>query len=168
MTERADFSKLTPQQKEEVEKEGWTAWSKRHYNTQYENWMPWIEDQYLSWFGKDNKASYATKQQLDKSKITGIEQVDNLQDGVNNLVAGQVGKGGLAQPAGDYLSKEGINRAERGGKDDKGAWAPGPANTVAQPVAEGVQGAGSSVAAGAKGASGYVTGLWGGKKEEKK
>lgn len=23
--------------------------------------MPWIEDQYLYYFGKDNKASYATK-----------------------------------------------------------------------------------------------------------
>jgi hypothetical protein len=23
--------------------------------------MPWIEDKYLAWFGKDNKASYATK-----------------------------------------------------------------------------------------------------------
>ena len=31
------------------------------YNRQYENWMPWIEDQYLRWFTKDNKASYATK-----------------------------------------------------------------------------------------------------------
>lgn len=31
------------------------------YNRQYENWMPWIEDQYLKWFTKDNKASYATK-----------------------------------------------------------------------------------------------------------
>ena len=26
-----------------------------------ENWMPWIEDQYLKWFTNDNKASYATK-----------------------------------------------------------------------------------------------------------
>lgn len=31
------------------------------YNRQYENWVPWIEDQYLKWFTKDNKASYATK-----------------------------------------------------------------------------------------------------------
>lgn len=36
-------------------------WSKNQYNKQYENWMPWIEDQYLYYFGKDNKASYATK-----------------------------------------------------------------------------------------------------------
>lgn len=115
-----------------------------YYNKQYESWMPWIEDKYLSWFTKDNKASYATKrtifsqllpgptyhrhqanppvppENLDKTKVTGVEQVDNLQDGVNNLVSGQVGKGGLAQPLGDAFSKEGINRAERGGKDDKG------------------------------------------------
>jgi hypothetical protein len=32
-----------------------------YYNKQYDTWMPWIEDKYLSWFTKDNKASYATK-----------------------------------------------------------------------------------------------------------
>jgi hypothetical protein len=31
------------------------------YNNQYENWMPWIEDQYLKWFTNDNKTSYAAK-----------------------------------------------------------------------------------------------------------
>ncbi|KAF2261726.1 hypothetical protein CC78DRAFT_449273, partial [Lojkania enalia] len=90
------------------------------YNRQYDIWMPWIEDQYLKWFTKENKASYATKQQLDKTKVTGVDQVDTLQDGVNNLAGGQVGKGGFAQPVGDALSKEGINRAERGGKDEQG------------------------------------------------
>ena len=35
-----------------------------YYNKQYETWMPWIEDKYLSWFTKDNKASYATKRML--------------------------------------------------------------------------------------------------------
>jgi hypothetical protein len=33
----------------------------QYYNKQYDSWMPWIEDKYLSWFTKDNKASYATK-----------------------------------------------------------------------------------------------------------
>lgn len=32
-----------------------------YYNQKYEIWIPWIEDQYLKWFTKDNKASYATK-----------------------------------------------------------------------------------------------------------
>jgi hypothetical protein len=32
-----------------------------YYNAKYDTWMPWIEDKYLSWFTKDNKASYATK-----------------------------------------------------------------------------------------------------------
>ena len=36
-------------------------WIKGGYQHQYENWMPWIEDQYLRWFTKDNKASYAAK-----------------------------------------------------------------------------------------------------------
>lgn len=35
-----------------------------YYNKQYESWMPWVEDQYLKWFTKDNKASYATKRTL--------------------------------------------------------------------------------------------------------
>lgn len=57
-----------------------------------------------------------------------------------------------------------MNRAERGGKDDKGQWAPGKMNDVAAPVAEGAQGAGKALGDGAKGASGYVSGFWGGKK----
>ncbi|KAF1842850.1 uncharacterized protein K460DRAFT_314541, partial [Cucurbitaria berberidis CBS 394.84] len=135
-----------------------------YYNKQYESWMPWIEDKYLSWFTKDNKASYATKQNLDKTKVTGVDQVDNLQDGVNNLVAGQVGKGGLAQPLGDAFSKEGINRAERGGKDDKGRGveSQGPLGGYGQSAAEGVKGGVGSVAGGAKSAGGYVGGFLGG------
>jgi hypothetical protein len=131
----------------EDQKQGKTymEWIKEGYQNQYENWMPWIEDQYLKWFTRDNKASYATKGRrrpnlrfttfpdhtqtnhinrtdtLDRSKVTGVSQVDNLQDGVNNLVAGQVGQGGLLQPMGDAVSKDGINRAERQGKDDKGS-----------------------------------------------
>lgn len=46
---------------EQKAKQSYTEWLKESYNYQYERWMPWIEDQYLKWFGKDNKASYATK-----------------------------------------------------------------------------------------------------------
>ncbi|KAL1600583.1 hypothetical protein SLS60_006969 [Paraconiothyrium brasiliense] len=138
------------------------------YNRQYESWMPWVEDQYLRWFTKDNKASYATKQELDKTKITGNAQVDNLQDGVNNLVSGQFGKGGLAQPVGDAFSKEGINRAERGGKDDNGSYGGGPLGGYGQGAVDGVKNTGSSVGGGltggAKSAGGYL-GL-GGKKDD--
>ncbi|KAF2249538.1 hypothetical protein BU26DRAFT_505538 [Trematosphaeria pertusa] len=139
-----------------------------YYNRQYESWMPWVEDQYLKWFTKDNKTSYATKQQLEKTKVTGVDQVDNLQDGVNNLVSGQVGKGGLAQPIGDLASKEGVNRAERGGKDEQGrpVESQGPLGGYGQGAVDGVKGAGSGVAGGAKNAGGWVGGLWGGKKGE--
>ncbi|KAI0009058.1 hypothetical protein F4779DRAFT_618034 [Xylariaceae sp. FL0662B] len=99
-------------------------WVKQKYNEQYENWMPWIEDNFLKYFTKDNKASYATREQLDKTKVTGVEQVDTLQDGVHNLAAGQVGQGGLLQPVGDLVSKEGINRSERQGKDEQGGYLP--------------------------------------------
>lgn len=95
---------------------------------------------------------------LDKSKITGIEQVDNLQDGVNNLAASQVGQGGLLQPVGDAVSKEGVNRAERGGKDDSGSYAGAVGSSVSS--------AGGSVWSGAKSAGGYVGGMFGGKKQE--
>ena len=111
-------------------------------------------------------------EQLDQTKVTGIDQVDNLQDGVNNLVGGQVGKGGLAQPLGDAVSKEGINRAERGGKDDKGNpfESQGPLGGYGQSAADGVKGGASSLAGGAKSAGGYVGGMFGGGKgkEEKK
>jgi hypothetical protein len=41
-----------------------------YYNKQYDSWMPWIEDKYLSWFTKDNKASYATKRTSHSSLFT--------------------------------------------------------------------------------------------------
>ncbi|KAK4957748.1 hypothetical protein LTR28_005694 [Elasticomyces elasticus] len=169
---KTTFDQLPAEQKQG---QSYADWIKEGYHHQYENWMPWIEDQYLKWFGRDNKASYATKDTLNKTKITGIEQVDNLQDGVNNLASGLVGKGGLLQPVGDVVSKEGINRAERGGKDDKGTYG-GPAAGFVDPLAsnakagaEGVAGAGKGVvggeAEGAKGGGGYVSGLWGGGKK---
>lgn len=36
-------------------------YAKKTYNTQYEKWVPWLEDVYLRWFTKDNKASYTAK-----------------------------------------------------------------------------------------------------------
>ncbi len=36
---------------------------KKTYNEQYEKWVPWLEDMYLHYFTKDNKASYTTKGQ---------------------------------------------------------------------------------------------------------
>lgn len=113
---------------------------------------------------------------MDKSKVTGIDQVDKIQDDVNRLVSGQIGKGGLLQPVGDMVSKEGINRAERDGKDEKGAHG-GPAASVTDPIAnnakyagQGVYGtaqsAGSTMINGAKSAGGYLGGVVdGGKKE---
>ena len=118
--------------------------------------------------------------ELDKTKVTGVEPVNKLQDGVNSTVGGQLGKGGLLQPVGDAASKEGINRAERGGKDDKGSYG-GPMGGVTDPVANQASSAGSSLysgasgvagkaSSGAKGAGNYVGSFFGGggKKEETK
>lgn len=53
---------------ESQKKQSYSEWTKETYNDQYEKWMPWMEDQYLKWFGKgDNKSSYATK-----GKLTGV------------------------------------------------------------------------------------------------
>jgi hypothetical protein len=46
---------------EQKSKQTYTEWAQEAYHNSYEKWMPWIEDKYLSLFGKDNKASYATK-----------------------------------------------------------------------------------------------------------
>lgn len=34
--------------------------AKNFYNRQYESWVPWAEDKYLAWFGK-NKTSYVAE-----------------------------------------------------------------------------------------------------------
>ncbi|RGP79027.1 hypothetical protein FLONG3_2933 [Fusarium longipes] len=147
-------------------------WTKATYNDQYEKWVPWLEDVYLRWFTKDNKASYATKQNLDKTKVTGIEQVDTLQDGVNNLATGQVGQGGLLQPVGDMASKEGINRAERQGKDEDGGYVnknipgSGAMNSTGSAVVGGGKGAAEGLSDVGKGVGNTVGGLLGGSKKE--
>lgn len=91
------------------------------------------------------------------------------------MVGDQVGKDGLLAPVGNMASKEGINRAERGGKDEQGSYL-GPASSTADPViknakdageglAGGAQSTGGAVTDGAKGAGSYVGGLFSGKKD---
>ncbi|MCJ1374100.1 hypothetical protein MMC20_005331 [Loxospora ochrophaea] len=90
-----------------------TDWTKKKYNEHYNNWMPWVEDKYLAWFG-ENKTSYTAKEQLKGTKITGDKNVDAIQDGLAEGVGGQFSSGGLLGGVGDLTSKEGVNRAERG------------------------------------------------------
>lgn len=91
---------------------------------------------------------------LDKTKVTSIRQVDTLQDGVNSLVASQVGQDGLGAPAGDLVSREGINRFERKGKDEEGRYVPAAGEAVGQAVA----GAGTAVLGGAAAAGAQAAG----------
>jgi len=58
--QKVDASKLTPEQTEQA-KRGYAEYVKEKGKELYDSWIPWIEDQYLSWFTKDNKASYVTK-----------------------------------------------------------------------------------------------------------
>jgi hypothetical protein len=58
------ITKPVTEQTDAEKKESYREWASKYYNQKYETWMPWMEDQYLKWFGKDNKASYATKGML--------------------------------------------------------------------------------------------------------
>lgn len=134
-----------------------------------------------------NKLTPLLTDTLNKSKITGIKQVDQIQDDVHNLVGNQLGENGLLAPVGKLVSTEGINRAERQGRDDKGSYG-GPAagytdpmikggKSVGEGVAGGVTGGakmagdgaqnlGGGVVGGVKGAGGFVGGMFGGGKKE--
>lgn len=55
---KATYEALPEEKKQNM---GYYEWVKQGLYNKKENWMPWIEDQYLRWFTRDNKASYATK-----------------------------------------------------------------------------------------------------------
>jgi len=103
---------------------------------------------------------------LDKTKVTNISEVDALQDSANDIVAGQVGQDGLGRPAGDLLSQEGINRIERKGMNEDGQYLPSSSSVVegASTAGEAVAGAGVAVVggviAGGRQAAGAVGGLF--------
>lgn len=73
----------------------------------------------------------------------------------------------MLQPVGDVASKEGVNRAERGGKDESGSYG-GPAASVTDPIANNAQSAGSGIMNSAKGAGSYVGSFFGGSKDGEK
>ncbi|KAH2845256.1 hypothetical protein KXV85_010003 [Aspergillus fumigatus] len=149
------YDSLTEDQKK---KQTFGEWVKEAYNDRYEKWMPWLEEQYLKWFGKgDNKASYVAKDTLSKSKVTGIKQIDQVQDDVNNLAGNQLGDNGFLAPVGNMILKEGINRAERNGKDEDGSYN-GPLGGVTDPVADWAKGAGQSVSSGAQTVGNSISG----------
>ncbi|CAK7218520.1 hypothetical protein SCUCBS95973_003516 [Sporothrix curviconia] len=142
------------------DKKTWSGAAYDKYSELYESWVPWVEDIYLRYFTRHNKASYTTEDTLGKAKVTGIKQVDTLQDGVNGVVAGQLGQGGLAQPVGDWASREGVNRAERNGKDDKGGYLP---SSTPEPLRNGAEAVGGGVASGVKAVGGALGGRFGGR-----
>ncbi len=90
---------------------------------------------------------------------------------MNNFVAGQVGQGGIGQPIGDLASKEGANRFERNGKDNKGRYIPeegGPVAEGGNAVVGGISKGGQQVAGAAQSglkSAGGMLGLGGDKKE---
>ncbi|KAI0439939.1 hypothetical protein F4803DRAFT_20180 [Xylaria telfairii] len=97
-------------------------WARAKYNEQYDAWMPWIEDMFLKYFTKDNRTSYVARDGLSRTKVTGVDQVDSLQDKTNDLAASQLGQGGLLQPVGDLASagmKAVDPRGKKSGSDNK-------------------------------------------------
>jgi len=121
-------------------------WSKNKYNEYYNHYMPWIEDKYLNWYG-ENKTSYTAKEQLKGNKISGDKNLNAVQDGVADGVGGQFASGGLLGGVGDAVSKEGINRTERGEPQEQGkTWT------------DSATGAGQSVAGGASSLTGGMLG----------
>lgn len=73
--------------------------------------------------------------------------MDELQDDATNLVGNQVGDKGLLRSVGQFASKEGVNRAERNGKDESGSYM-GPAPGLLDKGKEGPSIAGSDLAQG--------------------
>lgn len=45
---------------------------------------------------------------------------------MSNVVGNQIGDKGVLSPVGQFVSKEGINRVERGGKDESGEYVHAP------------------------------------------
>ncbi|EAW15354.1 uncharacterized protein ACLA_060220 [Aspergillus clavatus NRRL 1] len=149
------YDNLTDDQRKQ---QSYTEWVKEAYNDQYEKWMPWLEEQYLKWFGKgDNKASYVTKDTLAKTKATGVRQLDQAQDDVHNFVGNQLGENGVLAPVGNLVSKEGINRAERNGKDEDGSYG-GPLGGVTDPMVDRAKGAGQTLSSGAQTVGNSISG----------
>ena len=62
----------------------------------------------------------------------------------------------MLKPAGQFISKEGINRAERNGKDENGSY--GDGGTLLDAGANGANALGSNMSQGAEGAKNAVTG----------
>ncbi|CAD6579820.1 MAG: hypothetical protein ASARMPREDX12_009375 [Alectoria sarmentosa] len=89
-----------------------TEWTKKKYNDAYTEYMPWIEDKVLGYWG-ENKTSYTAKEKLN-TDLTGDKNVQAIQGGIAEGVGGQLSSGGLLGGVGDMTSKEGVNRAERG------------------------------------------------------
>ena len=72
---------------------------------------------------------------LDKIKVTGISQIDNLQNGVNNLIEGQIGKEELLASFENAVSEKGVNCMKRGEKDEQGTYGDAAA-LVTDPMAK--------------------------------
>jgi hypothetical protein len=80
-------------------------------------------------------------------------------------VADQLGQDGLGRPVGDLVSREGVNRLERKGKDERGGYVPAEVGGAGQAVVGGVASGGQQAAGVVKGAAGGLFGF-GGKGEE--
>jgi len=77
---------------------------KSWYSDYYDSTWRWVEDTYLKYFG-ENRTSYATKDTLRKTEVTGNKDVDGIQRGVTDAVGNQFAEGGIGESVGNAVDK---------------------------------------------------------------
>ncbi|KAG8528750.1 uncharacterized protein KY384_006437 [Bacidia gigantensis] len=104
-----------------------TSWVSEKYNNAYNNYVPWVEDKVLGYWG-ENKTSYTAKDKL-STDVTGDKNINAIQGGVAEGVGGTLSSGGILGSVGDASSKEGVTRVEKGNLDaqqaqkkNQGSW----------------------------------------------
>ncbi|KAF2746589.1 hypothetical protein M011DRAFT_444825 [Sporormia fimetaria CBS 119925] len=102
------------------EQKSYTQTATEYYHKQYNNWVPWMEEQYLKYFSKDNKASYGLKETLSSLPQSSDPDIQKIQSGLSSLVSQQIGQGGVGEPVGDEMSAQITEQERRGSGSGSG------------------------------------------------
>ncbi|WEW55671.1 hypothetical protein PRK78_001104 [Emydomyces testavorans] len=79
-------------------------WARTTSAAAYNYVRSWVEDLYLS-YNKENRTSYVVKDNLNKTKVTGDENIDGVQDSVNEVVGNTVAPGQVGGIAGGAIDQ---------------------------------------------------------------
>lgn len=80
-------------------------------------------------------------------------------------MTGQLGQGGAVEPVTDRASREGVNRAERRGRDADGGYAPAPVNSALGGAADGGRAVAGAASDGIKNVGGALSSPFSSSKE---